>query len=221
MRYLITLLLLLLPSVCFGFGVGTVGSLGSGVVSAPSGPTEIASDTFSSYTHGSNLSASANWTAIVNDFITISASYVRGTTASAFNVVYWSGDSFNSDQYSEVIIRDTSAWAGPAVRLAASQGYGVKVLTSSVQLFSFNGSSDSNLTSYTVSPVLGDKVKIKVSGSGSSTRLTVAYDTGSGYSDVITDYDPGAGKYYDGGSAGMITYGNGATSIDDWAGGNL
>lgn len=39
MRYVITLLLLLLPSVCFGFGVGTVGSLGSGVVESGSSCT--------------------------------------------------------------------------------------------------------------------------------------------------------------------------------------
>ena len=228
-KYLIAFLLIASPCLA-GMGIGGFPQPGPGVVVGTSGPVEVASDDFSSYSHATNLGGTANWTVDLGAFITLSSAHVR-PNASGFSSGRWTADSFSADQYSEVTIQAVSAAnrMGPAVRVTLTgsskpQFYGAGTNGTTIYLYSYNGddtgSELNEISNYPVALASGNKLKIEATGTGSAIRLAVYYDTGNGWTPAATNIDPV--DEFDSGSAGINGTTNAtATYITAWAGGNL
>lgn len=198
------------------------------------GETEVASITFDSIS--GNLGDDGNWTTEGGNFAcetTFDTCYPNNSYDYS-SVRYTGAGSFNSDQYSEVTIYINTARAdseyGAAARMQTGAetyyhihyeenvttlwiGYCVAATCDNIQ--EDTGKSYSN----------GDKIRIEVSGSSTSTRLTAKEDTGGGWSTIWSNQDPGADHYIDNGVPGVSGWGNnfsgGYSCISAWAGGNL
>jgi hypothetical protein len=94
---------------------------------------------------------------------------------------------------------------------------------SATDLFLYRRNAGTNTqigSAHDVNLATGNKIKLTVTGTGSSTRLTVALDTSGSYSNVgsFTSVDPG-GTYIDGGQPGVYGWGqNAGISASEWAG---
>jgi hypothetical protein len=203
------------------------------LVSGGGGGGEVASDNFDAYDdadHFVALDTTANW-------VNVSADQIWVTNPSGDGEVYpaiFASDrlirhtaTLNANHYSTATLTAVGGgYIGVAVRCqnGADSGYYLLAGNSgdnTLYLVRRNAGTSSTIvsTSKTYSP--GVKLKLEVSGSGSSTRLTASEDTGSGWVAVWTSQDPG-GTYIDNGFAGLA--GNGAessTRMDDWSCGDL
>lgn len=77
----------------------------------------------------------------------------------------------------------------------------------------------STLTSVTITDWSAD-FRLRATGTGSATRLTLETDTGSGWTTLLSDYNPGSGNYIDGGSVGIGSTRN-SSKFDNIVIGNL
>lgn len=199
-------------------------------VAAGGGPTLIAQDNFDSYTDQSSLDGAANW---VIEAGTINVNNPSGdgslfTGASTVGLVR-NVATFNANQRAEITIDSVAAggnfdWIGPAVRVqtGAATGYAVVFSSADLYLISISAGTEATINSDTgMSLVAGNKIAIEASGSGTSTRLKVQIDTGSGWVDKWTDQNPAAD--IDGGAAGIASWllSSSANRADDWKGYDL
>lgn len=224
--------LLLTTSAFAGVGLQSPAFYGSAnrPAAAGGGPTLVAEDNFDSYTDASDLDGAANW---VKEGGTINVnkpasdgSLFPGDTASS---VYRHTASFNANQRCEMTIDAVTTagnfdWIGPAVRCqtGANTGYGAVFSSGDLYLISITAGVEATINSDTaITLAAGNRIAIEASGSGTSTRLKVQVDTGSGWVDKWTDQNPVSD--IDGGACGVIHWllsvvGNRA---DDWKGYDL
>jgi hypothetical protein len=144
----------------------------------------------------------------------------KAATNETMSAAYWDADSFNANQYSQVVNMDGAyGYSGPCVRVAAA--------TAANGLCALNGAANTieitDLSSYVTalttrdcgSTLTGATIKISVSGTGASKTVKV-YRNGS---QCGTDYTTSAGP--NSGQPGIAAYYNGGNGVDDWEGGNL
>lgn len=190
------------------------------------GPTEVASDDFSTQSAFTDLDDDTDWEAEQGAIIVIGSAQV--TSGASGDCLYrWVGaGSFTSDQYATCTISDVGTSftdsMGCAVRVQdAATGYGVKYDETDqlLTLIYINAGSSTDITSVAKNYANGVQLRLRASGAGASTRLNVWEDTGSGWVQVFTDENPAVD--IDNGSPGLLTNGAGSNAaITDWTGGN-
>ena len=152
---------------------------------------------------------SANWTTATGanawDRVSDQAA-PQSNTANHLSV--WTADTFNDDQYSQYVLRDTDLRHGPAVRCATGAVTCYLVTCSDGQLYSLVAGSYTALGAAFGAFANGDTAKLTVSG----TTLELfknGVSQGTRTSSAISS-----------GSAALYGYYNTARA-DDWEGGNL
>ncbi len=200
----------------------------TGRASAAGGGPASASDDFEAYTNFQVLTASGNWADVVGTMLASSVvSGSRGAYAGADTVTAarWTATSFSADHESEVTIHNAGSadqYLGAAARVQSGSYtlYLVFWTTAGgglLELDRINAGTPATIQSTAKSYVTGNKIKLRAVGAGSSTRLTVLEDTGSGYTAVWTSEDPG-GTYIDGGAPGIWAYGsNQGVHMESWS----
>ena len=141
---------------------------------------------------------------------------------------YYSTTTFTSNQQADVTLEfptpstDTSGF-GPACRIQSGSADFYTAIYDHFQSKLYlrvvlAGTFSEIVTAITKTYAVGNKLGLFVTGAGSSTRLTVKEDTGSGWVDVtgMTNIDPGAGNYLDGGQPGVGGFGGNFTSASAW-----
>lgn len=129
------------------------------------------------------------------------------------DLVYWNADSFNNDQYSQLVYKSGSAvYLGPGVRITASNGYGLEASSNNTRYLGkivagVYTELANNLAAFTAN----DVYRMEMTG----TSLVVKVNGSNIFS--VTDGSLASG------SAGLAGYGSssGSTAWDDWEGGNL
>lgn len=192
-----------------------------------------ATDNFDSYADGSSLASAPDWTVDTGSF-TISKpasnGAARGSANSVISSARYTGETFDADQYAEcVFIVNGSGGAnahGVMVRRQAGVDSSYYLFTEATGNSWYLGILIAGAESYplssTFSNATGAKLRLEVAGAGSAARLNGYYDIGAGWVQIVTNYDPGAGKYLDGGSPGIVGYSNGnQIDIDSWLGGPI
>lgn len=199
----------------------------SNTVTINNGSAPLAQDNFDSYGDGTDLGDAANWTKATSNDLTVFNPAGSGTIGqgggSAQNLVYWSADVFSADQRSEATVTAVGGGferVGVAVRIqsGAATGYGLSVSGSEICLFSVvAGTRATIIEDLSASVSAGHKIALEATGSGTSTRLNVQIDTGSGWVTKWSNQNPAAD--IDGGQPGLCgDYFNGAGRVDDWKG---
>lgn len=190
-----------------------------------------ATDNFDSYSDGSSLNDAANWTVNQGAFTIVNPTESAGTTRSNASATIclarYNATSFQSDQACEVVIGGTASGGGeqgPAVRVqaGAATGYYAYGHTNDVYLVAIVAGTYTYETYASESFTPGDIVRIEASGAGSSARVSLYVDHGSGFSAIVENHDFGAGYYIDNGDPGIAGYGISTNlSITDWLGEDL
>lgn len=186
----------------------------------------VISDDFNSIPFAADLNTRTNWSASTNCYFGWSGGTIRNTDK---GTNYWSGNTPNSNHMTEVTIStfDTAAAGGPAVRCqsGAMTCYALasNVVNNTVDLIIVNSGTRTliqNNGSYTYAN--GIKLRISATGSGSSTRLNGYIDTGSGWTQIFTNVDPGTGNYIDNGYWGLYSESGAVNNVlDNFKGYNL
>jgi len=165
---------------------------------------------------GTELTAySANWTQNDSAAFAINTNAIYSTTND--HGAHWNADAFDNDQYAQIKLVALAEfyYIGPAARCAASAitFYGIYSDLVSSYGFKFSGGVYTELftDSGASRPALNDTIRVEVSGT------TINYKkNGVAYKGPYTD------ETIVSGSAGIVGYGNSATTRgDNWEGGNL
>lgn len=156
----------------------------------------------------------ASWVANVGT-MSIRSNNVRGDSSGQFNVFFWNGDTFNNDQYAEIvgIQGDNPTYIGVGLRHAGA----------GVQTFYYYAASTAD--SYVAKLVAGTETVLATGGSSATNdvlRLEAtgtslqAKKNGSNAFSAITDSAIASGK------AGIVSYGfHVNVRGDNWEGGNI
>jgi hypothetical protein len=194
------------------------------------GGTEVASDNFDAYTNGADLAAEANWAAVTGTVIAVGSGAKTalgnsGSYAKCYSV--WDGSgSFNADQYAECTVEMAgNGHCGVGVRMTSAAHTSYSALYSEfdqkIYLMRHVAGTETVVSQPTQNLNSGHKMRLEVSGTGSSTRLTLKVDTGSGWTTIVNAADPGS-TYIDSGKPGIaLQHNDQAGGLADWAGGNL
>lgn len=187
-----------------------------------------ASDNFDSYADLSDLNGQGNWVVEVGSFIVDKAAsdgIVRCVAGGVDSVARKSTPLFAPNQSAEMTLRAGIAAAGvigPMVRCqtGAGTGYGglYDAASSVIYLFYMSAGSWTPINTASRSYVGNEKLKVRVTGSGASTRLAMDEDIGSGWVNIWTNQDPTF--YLSTGQPGLYGYGNEGTTGwhgDNWA----
>lgn len=165
---------------------------------------------------------SANWTVSTGNFMVDNAAdNVYPNSSGAEIGAFWNVDTFNADQFSQVILSSLTAGValGPCVR-AATGGtyYGVYMEGSTYYLFRMNSGTWTQLATGTESWTDGDPLRLDVSGTGATVSLVMKHN-GTQFGST---YNDNSGSRLLSGSAGICGYGDSSTPrLDNWQGGNL
>ena len=215
MRVFILMLLAITAILCGQIPVPIVCNVGI------TGPTQIASDNFNSYSNGDLTTVSGGkWTAGSGNFDVLSHQVQSNYTSTFTNLARWTGaGSFNDNQYSRLtIIAFSGSWQsmGPAVRVNSGLSTGYVTYwtgTNTVGLGKLVSGSWTTLNDTCGTVVVNDVIELDVTGSSTSV-LTVKKNgatlcTYSDSSSPITTGTPGL-------------FGNGVLGLtgDNWVGGN-
>jgi len=138
---------------------------------------------------------------------------------------YWTSNSFNDDQYSQVILTSIGAWTGVILRADTNQDLFYMGFVFAVNDYRIYAQYDGNYYSLATGSALtwrvGDKLKLVVSGSANPVTITMYQNdtpvliwrsTGAEPFPVKTGGSPGIGIYSPAGDY---------LTIDSWEGGNL
>ena len=208
--------------------VKTIGGLDN--TSGGGGPTLVAQDNFDSYIDGDALGGQGNW---IDEAVGINVR-VPGADGSVnpgnsnvglsrYNVT------FAANQRAEMTIDAVGTgggfdWIGPAVRIqsGAATGYAVVFSSTDLYLLTFNAGTVTTVNSDSaVTLIAGNKIAIEATGSGTSTRLKVEVDTGSGWVTKWASENPAVD--IDGGQPGVGKWllASLTNRADDWKGYDL
>ena len=182
------------------------------VTCTASSTTSSASDDF----NRANGSLGPNWTDISDGGLAVTAQAVTGTAASGNSGDIRTGESYDSNQFSQIEVSATqltgNQWIGPAVRVQAGGQeayvgiYNWNNGNPNLMLFERNGGSWSQLGTYNCGPLAaGTKLKLMVVGD------TIAFlqDGVERIAAAATDLS--------GGAPGILA--NGTPQADNWSGG--
>lgn len=196
------------------------------------GETEIFADDFDAYADGSKLEDQTGWIAMGSSTVEIRKPASDGRIFGGSDASIRRNDTYNSDQFATLVLAAVDGTNNRQLGISARNQSGAETYyralyqdgaTATIFLDVVEAGVVTALTSTGQALSNGDSLKIKVSGAGSSTRITVQFDTGSGFTDAITNHDPGTGNYYDNGTPGVAMDGaafNGYLG-NDFAAGNL
>ena len=196
-------------------GTGTISGANitnTTITCAASSTTTSASDDF----NRADGSLGPNWTDISDGGLAISSQAVTGTVASGNSGDIRTGESYDSNQYSQIEVSATpltgNQWIGPAVRVQAGGQeayvgiYNWNNGSPDLMLFERNGGTWSQLGTYDCGPLAaGTKLKLMAVGD------TVAFlqDGVERIAAAVTDLS--------GGAPGIFA--NGTPQADNWSGG--
>lgn len=151
-----------------------------------------------------------NWTDLAAAFTIVGNKAVATTEAES----YWSADSFNADQYSQVVV-DGSNYSGVIVRASGAPGAGnyyALFNLGSIGLYLYIGNSGvRNIidAGNTTPAVNGDLIRLEVSGSILSIYLNGVFKYNHTDATHVT------------GAAGICGVSGSSPALDDWEGGNI
>lgn len=180
-----------------------------------------ASDDFESYSVGTTLASAANWTVTSGSTEVISGKVIHPNTGGNGSGAYYSGAATTTNTRVELTCVDfsTGTYIGITARYQTSDGKSYAVVTDGdrfiIDVATVGGLSDTSGHGFSG----GLKIALEVTGSGSSTRLTVQIDTGSGWTNyndgttTFSNYDPAT--YLGAGYAGVTGYNNSTTTTGD------
>lgn len=160
-------------------------------------------------------SLGSNWTqANGTNNPRISSNALDSFDASNDCLAYWNADSFNNDQYSQLVYKSgTGQFLGPSARVSASNGYGTELnQVGGRYLFKVVAGVTTTIASDSgASFAANDLYRLECSG----TSITLKKNGTNVFSVTDTAVPSGA--------AGVTGYGTGggATAWDDFEGGNL
>jgi len=200
---------------CSGVAIASVKTI-LGVDNTSSGPTLVISDDFT-YSNGDiQTQSGGTWTIVLAaGGININSNRYTGNHTD-YSIAYHS-TAINANQRAEatIVVVGASSYAGVAVRVQASaDSYFTYFNNGSIYLEQRSGATNTILMSDVAASFSnGNRIALEANGAGTSTRLKVQVDTGSGWVDKWTDVNPGGD--IDGGSAGICTYANTATTLGD------
>lgn len=203
----------------------------SNTVTVSNSLSPTAEDNFDSYSDSSSLAASAAWVSSTSDAV-VRKPASDGSVYPSGNVtalLYHDTGTYGDDQRAEITIDAATTgggfdWIGPAVRVQSGSASGYMVVFSSTDLYLLSCASGTVVTLNSdtgMTLTAGNKIAIEATGTGTSTRLKVQIDTGSGWTDKWTDVNPAAD--IDGGKPGIGGWVLGTTGnrLDDWKGYDL
>lgn len=165
------------------------------------------------------LESNSNWTISEVNEPSSSIAISTGTITGAYqyeSIVYWSSNSFNDNQYSEIVIttKGTSSTdgVGVAVRASANDYYHLTILgDNTYELGKAVNGVWTQLT--TGSQTFADNDTVKLEASGTTLRM---YRNDVQFGSDVTDSDVSSG------APGVVGYGTGnASYADNWEGGAL
>lgn len=197
-------------------------------------PTLLASDNFNSYPHATDLSTTTNWAGLTGTLLCLSGDTLRGDLAYGLSSAYWKNNTFDSSQYAEATLGAAGGgvyYGGALVRGGLSdssnpQFYAVVASGKHIKLYSYDGDNKgaelTEIATYAQALSAGGKVRVEVTGTGTTTRLSVYHDADgkSGWTPLVTNINPD--DYFDTGSPGVAFWGHlSSTTVSAWAGGNL
>jgi hypothetical protein len=213
MKKLIAILIISL--LCYSAEARNLMVVGGGVP-VEGGSSLVKTDSFT----GDENPLSTNWsTAYGEGSVKKSSGVVQSVTNATISAAYWDADSFNANQYSQVLVKSASYnFDGPCVRLASDTAKnGICAVHGDPDTIEISNLSDeSTLATRDCGSTLTDAtVKISISGTGASKTVKV-YRNGV---QCGADLSTSAGT--DTGQPGIVEYYNIGNGIDDWEGGNL
>lgn len=189
--------------------------------------TPVFSDNFDSGANGDVLGSRSGWTAtrgvmnVLNPTTSAGSVYnnAAGTSAEAAVTA-----TISADQYCEctlVITGTPNTYRGIGARNVSSGNfYGLIYQPSSGTLFLQENPGGAGPTPLSKSYSTGHKLRLRVTGTGSALRINADEDTGSGWVNVFTDYNPTL--EYDTGNPCVASYDSStAFSVDDFVAGNV
>lgn len=218
--------------------------LNRNITSGGGGGGDLYSDNFDSYADASSLGGQGSWLAGSGTTYTVVKPASDGSillTSGGGQEPLLYNQSVNANQYAELTLQlgsDDEGAIGPAVRVGdlASGGDGYTVEweanSNTVYLTKISNGTGTDLASAgSKNYATGTRLRIEVTGTGASTRLTAYEDTAiDGDDDWVaiagmSSIDP-ASTYFDTGGIGIFGYQTGAGSAndltgDDFSGGNL
>ena len=161
------------------------------------------------------LQDSSDW-AVVDGSLAIVSNEIDPNSTGG-NIGIWQSDSFDDDQYAQMVLSDRPAnfnYIGAGVRLTGTgstdtDGYVAYVSSNALKLERFDNDTITNLG--TDSTVYNDGDTVKIESNGSTIRALI--DDVEKLSNTDSTHTSGA--------AGIAGYWNQTSKGDDWEGGNL
>jgi hypothetical protein len=190
--------------------------------------TPVVTDDFNDGANGAALSARTGYAAVLGDFGIINpggAGSVYPDTAGAECVIRVTA-AHSSDQYGILTLSDPghSGALGVALRVqsGAATYYECTYFSAAGDLYvitNVSGGARTVRSTTSRAYVAGDTIRFYALGAGSATRLYVDEDTGSGWTSVLTAFDPT--DYIDGGFPGISGAFSASELGDDFESGNV
>ena len=189
-------------------------------------------DLFDQNTGSAQLIAtySAAWTVLEGSLQVPSGNVGRCEgVGSTYNTARRNDETFNADQYAQIVFVDTGNYCGPAVRCqsGANTSYHVESNGSTFYVSKCVAGSQSTLAGpVSQSFAVGDILRLEVSGTGATVTLQVfkaLAASPTSFSQVGTDYTDSAGdRITTAGYGGVFVYGSTAGGgAGEWTAGNL
>lgn len=177
-----------------------------------------ATDTFTTGADAALTTYSANWSAVNNAFQVLAASDDVRPNAFAECAARWNADTFNNDQYAQIVISTVADadYIGPAVRCAsgAATYYGYYGNNTNSYLFKVVAGTYTQIGSTGGAVAVNDLLYLEIQGSSLLAKKNGVAQFG-GAQDVSADGITS-------GSAGIAGYGaDNRVRGDNWEGGNL
>lgn len=213
-------------------GISGVDEVNGLELSGGGGPTLVKYEDFeASGAEYVALNTLTGWTDKIAGIYVYWAGTVGGVPKVAFpanaanSLTYYSAGTPSENQTVEGTLTAVSTgsgiYIGPATRVQAGSNDCYYILTDGDYIAlnkRIGGTEDNILTPSTgYGLVIGNKIRLVTTGSGSATRLTVQKNTSGSWVNVsgLVSVDPGA--YLGSGYGGIAGYGNGtSTTMDDW-----
>ena len=160
---------------------------------------------------------SSNWTRSNGTIAVHPLGYIYSSAVNQHQYP-WNADSFDADQYSEVVVKTPGSgagWVGAGTRMASLTGYGFYADYTDMRLLRFTGAGAASiLSSSTTNSIAGNTHRIESEG---STHTCYIEGSTTGAPSAQTD-----ATYASANPAGLCGSGLATTiSVESWAAGNL
>jgi hypothetical protein len=214
----------------------SIGAINGQTADTGGGPTELASDTFTSATDQALTTYSGSWSYVQGTFVVNAAADVARSSASSVTcMARWNAVTFNAAQYSQVVF-DTlggGVYYGPGARLqsGAATGYHVDTDGSDNYLVRTDAGADTVLASgagFVMTLAAGDVCRLEVTTpDGSTVRCVVKKALAASptsFSTILTFDDTSGSRITTAGYAGIFGFGDNTSTAggpSSWSAGNL